>query len=156
MYAALGGYLGVLGLKKAGVAYLKKSIELADHSGDLGELAFSSVVYALYLVGIGDWQHSLQYSRSCQANAEKVESQVTLCNALVISFWNHYYKGTYADARAISEHLIVVANKAGSIQQEIWGHNGCAIVCLTTGAEAEAKSHLWQALTLLNIIDQLK
>ena len=154
VYAMLGGYLGILGLWKMGKSYLGRSVHHALDEGDVAEIAHSYMVYSLFLIGIGEWSSSRDYGHRCLANSSKSGNQITMCNSLIILFWNDYYINRLDSAIEFAQKLVKESQSSGNIQQEVWGYNALIIANTTNGKYEEATIAANRVFRLLNVVDQ--
>ncbi len=128
-YAELGGFLGVVGLRKTGYRYLDKAKKLSE---DLGELASQAHVYmsdALFSVGMGDWTRSQASAESCREAATQVNDRAQWCTARTIDFWRLFYQGQLDEALALARSNEVDSRNARHYLLQLWAIHH-QILCL--------------------------
>ena len=148
-YAELGGILGVVGLRQIGERVLPRALDVAEMSGDVGELAYVHMLTGLYACGIGDWSTALRSSSICQELSVRTYDHFNWCNAQAVLFWFNHYHARTEKARALADALQDRAAYTGNRQHQAWALRFQAVCDIRQGKPADAVQRLEQALDAL-------
>lgn len=148
-HAELGGALGIAGLDGAARTSLRRALSLAEEIGDLGAIARTHLLNALYLVGVGDWEEVRRSTTATLEVADRLGDHVNWGNAKVVRFWLHYYVGETDEATQAALDLLERATRAGNVQHQGWASRCLALCFLDAREDDEARRLLEAALPLV-------
>jgi tetratricopeptide (TPR) repeat protein len=148
-YSLLSAACSVAGLNGVARRLGGTARELAEGSGDPAAIAWSHLLWGVFIVGRAEWAEAIAAVDTCQAISDRIGDRVSWCNAQVVRFWATFQQGRDSDARAISEALRKRGHESASAQHEAWGLRGLALVDLREGSYQAALPRLERARDLL-------
>lgn len=157
-YAQFGGSLGIARFHAGARGLLKLASVVAEELDDPMAAAYAHMIRALYSVGVADWTQVEKSVAICQDICERLDDPVNWCNAEVIAFWAHHYRGHVEASGAFARRLLARAEEAGNAQQVAWGLRTLAVYELECGrfdgarASAEHAAELNSAVPHANEI----
>lgn len=148
-YSLLSAAFSVAGLNGVARRLGGAARRTAEASGDPAAIAWSHLLWGVFVVGRAEWAEAVSAVDTCQAISDRIGDRVSWCNAQVVRFWATFQQGRDVEARAISEALRQRGHESASAQHEAWGLRGLALVDLREGAPQAALPRLERARDLL-------
>lgn len=125
----LGSGLGILGWRSMNARLMNRAEQVALQLGDPSLQSHVCTVDALWRLGFCEWDMVDKRLDQAQSLALQSGDQLRWCNAQGIRFWSQYYRGDLGALEETTRMLLLRAQNAGNIQQEIWALR-CKGLCL--------------------------
>ncbi|WP_181176952.1 AAA and adenylate/guanylate cyclase domain-containing protein [Mesorhizobium sp. B2-6-4] len=127
--AQLACGLGILGWRHACGHFMERAERVALALADPAVHAHICNLDALWHLGRCDWSVVDRRLDQSQELCLQAGDQLSWCNAQGMRFWSLYYRGERSALEHTSLELLLRAQNAGNIQQEIWALR-CKALCV--------------------------
>jgi len=125
----LGAGLGMMGWRSMNSRLMSRAEQVALNLEDPSLQSHVCILDALWRLGFCEWEMVDQRLDQAQRLALTSGDQIRWCNAQGIRFWSQYYRGDLGALEKTTDMLLLRAQNAGNIQQEIWALR-CKALCL--------------------------
>lgn len=125
----LAAGLGMMGWRTLNARLMNRAEQVAIKLDDPSLHAHVCTLDALWRLGFCEWDKVDERLEMAQALAVKSGDQLRWCNAQGIRFWSQYYRGNLSALEETAYLLLLRAQNAGNIQQEVWALR-CKALCL--------------------------
>ncbi|WP_171236459.1 AAA and adenylate/guanylate cyclase domain-containing protein [Ruegeria sp. HKCCA6837] len=116
----LAAGLGMMGWRGMNARLMNRAEDVAKKLEDPALQSHVCTLDALWRVGVCDWDMLDKRIDQAQKLALESGDQLRWCNAQGIRFWSQYYRGNLDALEETTRLLLLQAQNAGNIQQEIW------------------------------------
>ncbi len=134
----LAAGLGMMGWRSMNAKLMKRAERFAIALKDASIHSHVCNLDALWQLGLCEWTGVDQRLDQAQDLARQAGDQLRWCNAQGMRFWSQYYRGMLGQLEETSRLLLLRAQNAGNLQQEIWALRCKALCLLHTDRPREA------------------